>query len=137
MFGTTTPAYPVQFVYAGQAESPEGKADVLDVKGADGFTAKLFVDAKTHLPLMLSWMDKEPLRLTMGGGSAAAGSGDADAKRKTVEYRVFYADYKSFDGMRLPTRIQRMVDGLPAEEMNFEKIKVNGKIDASKFAVAK
>lgn len=168
MFGTTTPAYPVQFVYAGQAESPEGKADVLDVKGTDGFTAKLFVDAKTHLPLMLTWMDKEPLRLTMGGGSAAGGSGsvrvvtsggagrgqspedaarmqedmaarvrEADAKRKTVEYRVFYADYKSFDGVRLPTRIQHMVDGLPAEEMTFEKVKVNGKIDASKFAVAK
>ena len=31
-------------------------------RAPDGFTAKLFVDGKTHLPLMLTWMDKEPLR---------------------------------------------------------------------------
>ena len=62
---------------------------------------------------------------------------EAEAKRRTVEYRIIYADYKSFDGVRLPTRIQRMMDGLPTEEMSLEKIKVNGKIDAARFAVAK
>ena len=169
MFGTT-PAYPVEFTYAGQAEAPDGKADVLDVKGADGFTAKLFVDGKSHLPLMLMWMDKEPLRMvsSMGGAAPAvshgnmqvfAGSGsatpptpeeiakrqeemavrvkEADAKRKTVEYRIIYADYKSFDGVRMPTRIQRMMDGLATEELTFDRVKVNAKIDASKFAPTK
>ena len=57
---------PLEFKYAGQAEAPDGKADVLEVQGPDGFTAKLFVDGKTHLPLMLTWMDKEPLVMTMG-----------------------------------------------------------------------
>jgi hypothetical protein len=167
MLGTTTTAYPVEFVHVGQAEANDGKADVLEVKGADGFSARLFVDAKTHLPLMLSWMDKEPLRMMMGGSVGGGGgnvrtitrSGDsrattpeeaarlqeetaarvkeANAKRRTVEYRVFYADYKSFDGVLLPTRIQRMMDGLPTEEMTFDKVKVNGKIDASRFAVVK
>ena len=166
MFGTA-PAYPVEFTYAGQAEAPEGKADVLDVKGADGFAAKLFVDGKTHLPLMLMWTDKEPLRMmSMGGATPAAshgnvrvfsgsGSGvspeeaakmqedmaarmkEADAKRKMVEYRIIYADYKSFDGVRLPTRIQRMMDGQPTEELNFAKVKVNARIDASTFAPTK
>lgn len=178
MLGTTTTAYPVEFTYSGQADSPTGKADVLDLKSADGFTARLYVDGKTHLPLMLTWMDKEPVQVTMNAsGGAAAGSGgmvianggtvrtfsngsaaggsvssqdaarsqdeiaarmkEAEANRKTVEFRIFYADYKSFDGLRLPTRIQRMVDGLPTEEMSLDKIKVNAKIDPALFGAGK
>ncbi len=40
---------------AGRAESPQGTADVLDVKGAGGFSMRLFVSTDTHLPLMVSW----------------------------------------------------------------------------------
>ena len=70
MFGSSFSPMPLEFKYAGQAESSDGKADVLEVQGADGFTAKLFVDGKSHLPLMLTWMDKEPLVMTMGPGGA-------------------------------------------------------------------
>ena len=170
MLGTTTAAYPVEFTYGGQADSGDGKADVLEIKSADGFTAKLYVDGKTHLPLMLAWMDKEPLRMPVGGGGAAtfvtsggagmvrtttSGGGqaidpaqaqadmaarmkEAEANRKTVEYRLFYADYKAQDGgVKMPTRLQRMVDGLPTDELVLEKIKLNGKIDEAKFASGK
>ena len=136
---------------------------MLDVKGPDGFTAKFFIDGKTHLPLMLTWMDKEPMRIvrnagqSMGNVQVVQGSGmrqgtpedaarqqelaeamkQAEANRRTVEYRIFYADYKTFDGVKLPTRIQRMVDGLPTEEVSLEKVKVNSKISASAFEVVK
>ena len=33
-----------QYTYAGEAESPDGKAYVIDVKDADGFAARLFID---------------------------------------------------------------------------------------------
>jgi hypothetical protein len=56
----TQPSFPVTFSYAGQAESPDGKADVLDVKGPDGFATRLFLDAGTHLPLMLTYTGPEP-----------------------------------------------------------------------------
>lgn len=149
MFGASFEAFPVEFKYVGQAESADGKADILEVQGADGFTAKLFVDGTTHLPLMLSWMDKEPLRITMAPGGAAAGDParmqqelaermkEAEANRRTVEFRMFYGDYKAFSGVRLPTRIQRMMDGLATEELTFEKVKVNPRIDASTFSTGK
>jgi hypothetical protein len=187
MFAASPAAYPLELSDGGQAESPDGKADVIDVKGEGGFSAKLFIDAQTHLPLMLSWMDKEPLTMMMGpGGTATAGPGgvsgappgggtwvgsgagattvtrsagsgasmspeerekmmkdlearrkEAEAKLRTVEYRVYYGDYQSVGGVQFPHRIQRSIDGKPTEEMVFDTIKVNPKIDAKKFQVAK
>ena len=179
MFAASPAAYPLELSDGGQAESPDGKADVIDVKGEGGFAAKLFIDAQTHLPLMLSWMDKEPITMTMGPGGAvttgAPGAGvaasggnttftridrgggapmtpeerekmmkdlearrkEAEAKARTVEYRVYYGDYKTVGGVQLPHRIQRAIDGKPTEEMIFDTFKVNPKIDAKKFQVAK
>src|SRR4051794_10112953 len=54
---STQPSFAVTFAYAGQAESPDGKADIIDVTGPDDFKARLFVDAESHLPLMLSYQD--------------------------------------------------------------------------------
>jgi len=190
MFAASPAAYPLELSDGGQAESADGKADVIDVKGEGGFVARLFIDSQTHLPLMLSWMDKEPLVMQMGGPGGGPGPGggvtmggggavtmtmsggggvtadarrsaqadgasmsqedrdklmkdvearrkEAEAKLRTVEYRVFYADYKSVGGVQLPHRIQRSIDGKPTEEMIFETIKVNPKIDAKKFQVSK
>ena len=62
---------------------------------------------------------------------------EAEAKRRTVEYRVYYADYQAVNGVLLPHKIQRSVDGKPTEEMVFDQLKVNPKIDAKKFQVSK
>ena len=43
MFASSFSAFPIEFSYAGQAESPDGKADVIGVKGSDDFQARLFV----------------------------------------------------------------------------------------------
>jgi hypothetical protein len=55
MFAASFSSYPLTFGYAGQAQAPEGTADVIDIKGDGNFSARLFVDSKTRLPLMLSW----------------------------------------------------------------------------------
>ena len=67
MFAASFSSYPLAFGFAGQAEAPEGKADVLDVKGPANFAARLFVDNKTHLPLMLSWQTPANLVPVMRG----------------------------------------------------------------------
>ena len=55
MFATSFSAYPLTFGFAGQAEAPQGKADVIDVKGEANFAVRLFVNSQTHLPIMVSW----------------------------------------------------------------------------------
>jgi hypothetical protein len=182
MFLKSYPAYPLTMTYGGEAESPDGKADVIDIKGDGDFAARLFVDAKTHLPLMLSWMAKEPMqairrvtsdgggdKITVGagggrekvvvGGGGGAGQAprekltpeerekmmkqldeqakEAEGRRKVVEFRLYYSDYLAVDGVKLPHKLQRSVDGKPVEEVTFEHVKVNAKIDAKKFTPSK
>jgi len=158
MFGSSYDAFPLEFSYAGLAESADGKAHVIGVKGADNFDAKLFVDAQTHMPLMLTWSDKEPLQMVQninrgggpGGGQppsqeevkkmmadAEARMKAAEAARKVVEYRIYYSNFKAVNGVKLPHTLQRSIDGKPTEETTFEQIKINPKIDKQKFTVSK
>lgn len=60
MFATSFSTYPLTFTYAGQAEAPQGKADVIDVKGPSTFAVRLFVNSQTHLPIMVSWQAQSP-----------------------------------------------------------------------------
>jgi hypothetical protein len=55
MFAASFEGYPLTFTVAGRAESPQGTADVLDVKAGGDFSIRLFVSTDTHLPLMVSW----------------------------------------------------------------------------------
>jgi hypothetical protein len=55
MFLNSLPVYPLTFAFAAQAEAPQGTADVLDVTGEGGFTARLLINHDTHLPIMVSW----------------------------------------------------------------------------------
>lgn len=108
MFGSSYDAFPLEFSYAGLAESADGKAHVIGVKGADNFDAKLFVDAQTHMPLMLTWSDKEPLQMvqninrgggpgggqtvTMGGGGTFTASGRGGQPPSEEEIKKMMAD---------------------------------------------
>ena len=77
LVGTTQTAMPVTYAYAGEAESPDGKAHVIDVTGPDDFKARLFVDTTTHLPLMLTYSELEPRpmrTITQHGGPSGGGS---------------------------------------------------------------
>jgi hypothetical protein len=67
-FAMAHPSINAQYTYAGEAESPEGKAYVIDVKNADNFTARLFIDEQTHLPLMVTYKNPQPRMMTQGVG---------------------------------------------------------------------
>jgi hypothetical protein len=68
MFAGSFAAYPLTFTYVGQAEAPQGKADVLDAKGPDNFTLRYFINAETHLPVMVTWKGPLPGRGGRPGG---------------------------------------------------------------------
>ena len=124
MFATSVESFPLVFVYAGQAEAPQGKADVLDVTGPANFMARLFIDSQTHLPLMLSWQaPPAPMR---GGGPPAASS-------PAVEQRMYFADHRNVDGHQLPFRIRRASGAETTEETTFDRFRINARVDARRF----
>jgi len=61
------------WVDAGIAESPEGKADILETKEETGRTLRLFVDQATHLPLMVQYQDPKPMVMINGGPGRGPG----------------------------------------------------------------
>jgi hypothetical protein len=79
LMGSTQPNFPVTYSYGGQAESPDGKADIIDVAGPEEFKVRLFVDIESHLPLMLTFIEAEPRMVmrTMSREGAGGGRGGA------------------------------------------------------------
>jgi len=145
MFAASFPSYPLTFTRIGIAESPQGKADVIEAKGPDNFTARLLINQETHLPVMLSWAS--PVRgaapgARPGGAPAAAPPAGAPAAPSAAppappENRLFFADYRDVDGLQLPFRVRRALGADTTEETTFDKYKINPKIDPKKFEVVK
>jgi hypothetical protein len=88
----TQPGLPVTYTYAGQAQSPDGTAHVIDVAGPEDFKARLFIDTATHVPLMLTYVDAEarPIRMMQhaapgAGGTGTVTRGAAGASRSSAE----------------------------------------------------
>ena len=92
-FASAHPSLAAEFTYAGEAESPDGKADVIDVKDAEGFTARLFIDRETRLPLMVTYQGPQPRMITTGGPPRrTAPAGGAPAGGKTPPRREMTED---------------------------------------------
>ena len=140
------------WVDAGVAESPEGKADILETKEETGRTLRLFIGQESHLPLMVQYQDPKPMVMIAGGpGGAGAERGPggpggpppmspeerekriAEMQRTPPQLGTFamhLSDYKKVDGIMLPHKIETSVDGDPNEEWTVEKYKVNPQIKA-------
>jgi hypothetical protein len=76
---------------------------------------RLFVYKDTHLPIMVSWQ--------------------APLQGKPVEQRLYFADYREVDGLKLPFRLRRAVGGETTEETVFDRFRINPNIDPRKFEV--
>jgi hypothetical protein len=147
------PFVPVEFAYAGEAESPDGRADVLDVKGPDNFAVRLFVDASSHLPLMMTYLSPEMRVVTMVNRAPAGVKPEdlekakekalAEAKQraeatsgeapKMVETTVYFSDYRKVDGIQFPHQVTRAVAGETVEEWTVQKFSVNPVIKPGTF----
>ena len=125
------------YTHAGQAESNEGTADAIDVKG-ENFVARLFVDSKTHLPLMLTYMAPQPRMFTRRPDDTP----ETIRKRfeeergkppQMVENTVYFSDHRKVNGVMLPHRMSRSVDGKPTEEIEIKSYKANPTLDPQMF----
>jgi hypothetical protein len=164
-----SPAYPLTFSYAAMAEAPQGRADVLDVKGEGTFALRYFVNNETHLPIMVTWTTpptnvivtapgQPPPKTVAPGAVVVAGPSAppagaakeemdkyakevvairAKAQSTPVEHRLYFADYRDVDGLRLPFRLRRAIGNETTEETTFDRFRLNARIDPRKFEAVK
>ena len=141
---TTPSSFPVEYSFAGEAESPDGKADVLEVKGPGGFAARLFLDQKTHYPLMVTYNGKKPRIITQTAPLGAHRNpeemekrmkeGEAeDAKQPDVEFRIYLSDYREVNGVSFPHKLTRSIENEVNEEMEIKTVKINPQLKPEKF----
>lgn len=161
-FGMAHPMLQAQYTYAGEAESPDGKAHVIDVRSADGFEARLFVDQNNYLPLMVTYKGRQPRVVTQTRSAAGAAAHDAargstrqlspEERKKLeqdreaqmqrepdeaplVEFSMFFDDWREVGGITFPHVLRRGAGGETTEEWTVSSVKVNPKLDAKTFAV--
>ena len=162
-------AFPLTFSYAAVAEAPQGRADVLDVKGEGNFSLRLFINSETRLPIMVSWttpptnvivtVPGQPPPASVAPGAVLVAGPPAPAKdapkeemdkyskevlairakaqTTPIEQRLYFADYRDVDGLKLPFRLRRAIGTETTEETTFDRYRVNAKIDQKKFEPVK
>lgn len=148
-FASAHPSLNVQYSYVGEAESPDGKADVIDARNDDGFSARVFIDRETHLPLMVTYKGPQPRVMTFGGSGPAGErrSGGTTTREEAerhiqdtlkqpppmVDVSLYFDDWREVDGIRFPHNLRRATGGTTGEEWTINKVRVNPKVDAKKF----
>jgi hypothetical protein len=95
--------------WVGTAKSPEGTADVVEIK-IEGNPTRLFLDSGTHLPLMLTW----------SGG-----------RNRTQEMHL--SDFKAVGGIKLPHLVTRGANGETSEEWTIKSYRINPNFKANTF----
>jgi hypothetical protein len=61
----------------------------------------------------------------------------AKARATPVEHRMYFADYRDVNGVKLPFRLRRAIGTDTTEETTFDRYAINVKIDPRKFQVVK
>jgi hypothetical protein len=131
-------------VWVGTAQSPDGTADVLEVRYADAQPTRLFLETKTHQPLMLQWMALPgqaagPGGRRGGGGRRGAAPEGAAASRpeaapQPTTLDMTFSDYRTVNGIGFPHLITRGSNGQTTERWTITRYRVNPSLDAETFA---
>jgi hypothetical protein len=139
----------VPITWIGIAESPDGKADVLEARFA-GESTRLFLDSGSHMPLMMTWqsvpgpVDGPGGRRGAGGlrgrgqGQPGAGGPDAGAAQggppQPMTFEMTFADHRVVNGIRLPHVVTRGINGQTIERWTIRNYRVNPSFNADTFA---
>jgi hypothetical protein len=132
--------YNVQFSDAGEADAANGRADVLDAKGAYDFAARLFFDKQTHHLLMLNY--QEPPRQASAAAAPAPPTRPPEKGEplfRSIEapptswgnMQIRLADYRPVDGIMLPHHMT--IDEGSVREWRVSRFEVNPALNWKRF----
>ena len=131
-------------VWVGTAQSPDGNADVLEVRPGEGAATRLFLDQATHMPLMMTTTGgggRGGVNRRGGGpdGGAPPQGGNADGPRRggqggqPITIETHLSEYKAEGGIKMPHLITRGVNGQTNEEWEIKSFKINPSLKGNTF----
>jgi hypothetical protein len=123
-----TEAYPLDATFESRETIDGREALILKLTHEDGYEAHLYVDAATHLPLMVTWIGRPDVAF----GRSPAEVREA-ARQPPVERRLLFRDYRTTSGLRWPHRFTEMAGGEAGRDIHIRSFKINPKIDPMRF----
>jgi hypothetical protein len=146
LLGTGAKGSPVTFAYAGEAEAPDGKADVVDAKGPPDFNMRLFLEKQTHQLLMATYQltAQVPTKADIDRATKVVQSNPSNAQqamkdfmesipRRTVTVQMQFSDFRKACGFSLPHRVVVETDGQGTEEWTVRSFAFNTPVKAERF----
>jgi hypothetical protein len=109
---------PVEFSFVGEAESKDGRADVLEGQCPGRFRARFFFDKETHLLLFISYKIK-----------------NKTADKPPSEVKIFLSDYRPVDGLLVAHHLSVEIDGEVMEESELKSFAVNPSFKTNEFEI--
>ncbi len=108
----------------------------------------LAIDAKTNLPVRMTWQDRPVVLKSLGTVSMTGPAppsrlhmpvfpADPTAGLADVEHAIMFRKFKRENGLTWPREIAKTVDGRPAETWTLGKANLNPKFKADKFNPSK
>ncbi len=135
-----------EYSFAGEAESPDGKANVIEVKTDGVALGRLFVDQKSNRLLMLSYQGRKP-RMVVSQHTAPPSAAEMEKHKQEaeaqanaqglVEFQMRFSDYRDEGGVSFPHHIVKSVADEVSEEIQLTKFKINPALKAEKFVQKK
>ena len=128
-----------EVAWIGTAEAPDGKADVLEITPSAGPPLRLFLDAASHMPLMITWQGAAPQLLIAGrrGGRGDGGdpppAGGRGRGGAPATLQMTLGDYKTVNGIKLPHLITRGANDMTIEEWTIDSYRLNPSFRAEVF----
>jgi hypothetical protein len=130
---------PQEFTFAG--ETQDGRANIIDVKGPMGGTSRLLLDKATNLPVEFSFKGGGgPVVMFMKKAETPGTETEVDVIKTAPfnvripgpeqgEVVVRFSDHRLVDGVVLPYRITKVVNGEIAEEWEIDRYEINPKME--------
>lgn len=124
----------VQYVYAGSGDVDGNACEIVEAKIGNRSIAKLYLSQATNLPLMMNYKGMQMPKIMKfkkadpkekGSDKDAATSAGALKTAETVEINVKFSDYKTVNGVLLPSRWTQTADGKADETVTIENYAVN------------
>jgi hypothetical protein len=120
-----SPDFPLTFSYAGEAQASDGRADMIEVRGPNDFSARLFVEKGSSRLLMMTYPEPGARLISASSGATPVGQAPSpkDVTRAEAKYR--FSEYREVGGVMMPHLMTYESGGKIRAEYKLKRFELN------------